>query len=186
MIVIGWDPGTSNLGFGVLDLGPSHARCLAHGNVGESSDFGVSRQLDLLATKIDGLMNDHEPDVMGYEDQAGVEVGMQRAGEGSNWSSRRLHEVTGMLRMAARCSLSEPIPLYVPQPRTIKVAVLGKGRGGCDKKAIQAWVNHMFGIKATTHAADAIGAAIAAARYHRLAEAKKRGRLAMSSQAVLR
>ena len=174
MIAIGWDPGTANLGFGVLDLGPSWSRCLAHGNVGESSDRGIDAQLNALSRKIDQIMNEWTPEVMAYEDQAGVEVAMQRDGTGSNYSSRRLHEVTGMLRHAANTALSEPIPLYVPQPRTIKVAVLGKGHGGADKKAIQRWIDRMFGIQSTSHGADAIGAAIAAVRYHRLAVASQR------------
>jgi Holliday junction resolvasome RuvABC endonuclease subunit len=174
LIVIGWDPGTSNLGFGVLDLGTSHARCLAHGNVGQSSARGVPEQLDALAAKIDELMNRWTPEVMGYEDQAGVEVAMQRDGTGLNYSSRRLHEVTGMLRYAARCSLTEPIPLYVPQPRSVKVAVLGRGHGGADKKSIQKWINRMFGVDANSHAADAIGVAVAAVRYHRVALAGRR------------
>lgn len=175
MIAIGWDPGTSNLGYGVLDLGPSYARCLAHGNVGESKVSTVHEQLNALSLRIDELMNRWTPEVMGYEDQAGVEVAMQRDGTGSNYSSRRLHEVTGMLRHAANTGLAEPIPLYVPQPRTIKVAVLGKGHGGADKKAVQRWIDRMFGIKSNQHGADAIGAAIAAVRYHRLECAKRRG-----------
>lgn len=174
MIVIGWDPGTSNLGFGVLDLGPSHARCLAHGNVGQGSAHGPQAQLNALASKIDQIMQEHCPDLMAYEDQAGVEVAMQRDGTGSNYSSRRLHEVTGMLRYAARCALSEPIPLYVPQPRSIKVAVLGRGHGGADKKSVQRWIDRMFGIVSSSHAADAIGAAITAARMHRVELASRR------------
>jgi Holliday junction resolvasome RuvABC endonuclease subunit len=174
LIVIGWDPGTSNLGYGVLDLGPSHARCLAHGNVGEGSADGVGTQLDALAHRIDRILNTYEPDVVAYEDQAGVEVAMQRDGTGSNYSSRRLHEVCGMLRFAARCALSEPVPLYIGQPRSIKVAVLGRGHGGADKKAIQAWIDRMFGIKSTQHGADAIGAAIFGSKAHRIETAKKR------------
>jgi crossover junction endodeoxyribonuclease RuvC len=174
LIVIGWDPGTANLGFGVLDLGTSHSRCLAHGNVGQSSLKGIDAQLNALSRTIDELMNRWTPEVMGYEDQAGVEVAMQRDGTGSNYSSRRLHEVTGMLRHAANTALAEPIPLYTPQPRTIKVAVLGRGHGGADKKSVQRWIERMFGIKADSHGADALGAAITAVRYHRLELAKRR------------
>jgi crossover junction endodeoxyribonuclease RuvC len=174
LIAIGWDPGTANLGYGVLDLGPSHARCLAHGNVGQSSERGVDEQLDSLASQIDALMNRWTPELMGYEDQAGVEVAMQRDGTGSNYSSRRLHEVTGMLRFAARCSLAEPIPLYVTQPRSIKVAVLGRGHGGADKKAVQRWIDRMFGIKSNQHGADALGAALAGVRRHRVELATRR------------
>lgn len=174
MIAIGWDPGTANLGFGVLDLGPAHTRCLAHGNVGASSARGINEQLDELAATIDEIMNRWTPEVMGYEDQAGVEVAMQRDGTGSNYSSRRLHEVTGMLRYAARCSLTEPIPLYIPQPRSVKVAVLGRGHGGADKKSVQRWIERMLGIKADSHGADALGVAIAAVRIHRVEQAKRR------------
>ncbi len=177
--MLGWDPGTAHLGYGVLDLSPTRSRAIAYGELGEGLPERMADKLDELALRIDKVMNTHCPDVLVYENQAGVEVAMQRDGEGSNFSSRALHEVCGMLRFAARCSLDEPIPCYDPQPRSIKVALLGRGHGGADKKAIQWGVERLFGVRAGQHAADALAAAVCGARIHRLTTAKHRSTAAL-------
>jgi Holliday junction resolvasome RuvABC endonuclease subunit len=163
-----------HLGYGVLDLAPTRSRAVAYGVLGDGLPERPADKLDELALRIDRVMNTHCPDVVAYEDQAGVEVAMQRDGEGSNYSSRRLHEVTGMLRFAARCTLDAPLPCYCPQPRTIKVALLGKGYGKAEKKSVQWGVERLFGVRASSHVCDAIATAVCGARMHRLAMAKLR------------
>ncbi len=158
----------------MLELSATRSRALAYGELGEGLPERMQDKLDELARRIDTVMNTHCPDVLVYENQAGVEVAMQRDGEGSNYSSRALHEVCGMLRFAARCALAEPIPCYDPQPRSIKVALLGRGHGGADKKAIQWGVERLLGVRAGQHAADALATAICGSRLHRLATAKLR------------
>lgn len=147
---------------------------MAYGELGSGLPERMQDKLDELAIRIDRVMNTHCPDVLAYENQAGVEVAMQREGEGSNFASRALHEVCGMLRFAARCSLEEPIPCYDPQPRSIKVALLGRGHGGAGKKSIQWAIERLFGVRASQHAADALATGVCAARLHRLALAKHR------------
>lgn len=158
----------------MLELAATRSRALAYGELGDALPADMSDKLDELALRIDRVMNTHCPDVLVYENQAGVEVAMQREGKGSNYSSRALHEVCGMLRFAARCALDEPIPCYSPQPRSIKVALLGSGHGGADKKAIQWGIERLFGVRAGQHAADALASAVCGARIHRLALAKRR------------
>lgn len=138
-------------------------------------------KLDELALRIDRVMNTHCPDVLVYENQAGVEVAMQREGEGSNYSSRALHEVCGMLRFAARCSLDEPIPCYDPQPQSIKVALLGRGHGHADKKAVQWGIERLFGVRGGQHVADALASAVCGARIHRVAALRSRSAAALIS-----
>ncbi len=177
MIALGWDPGfaAGALGYGVVELSPTRSRSIAHGTLGSlGSDETAADRLDELAFAIDGIMNTHCPDVVGYEDQTGVVVGMERAGQRAGWALRRIHEVTGMLRMAARCALSDSIPLYTPQPRTIRLAVLGKGHGKPGKAGVQWAVQRLFGVQTNSHACDAIACAVAAARMHRIATAQRR------------
>lgn len=174
LIILGWDPGVKFLGYGVLALEATRSRCLAHGVLGTGmDDASPAERLDALATGIDGLMNTWTPDVTGYEDQTGVNIAMERAGK-SNAFSRRIHEVTGMIRMGARCSLAEPVPVYSHQPRVIKIALLGKGHGNATKDEIKWGVDRLFGVKTNQHAADAIACAVASARSHRVAMATRR------------
>ena len=169
MIYLGWDPGLRFLGWGVLDLGPSSSRALGHGVLGEASDRPWNDRLDELAGGIDEIMNRFLPDVVAYEDQAGVEVAMQRDGEGTNYSSRRLHEVCGMIRFAARAALSEPVPCYCAQPRSVKVALLGSGHGSAEKSQVQRAVRMLFGVQTNQHACDALAVAVCGSRMHRRA-----------------
>ena len=163
-----------HLGYGVIDLAPTRSRAVAYGELGQGLPVEPAAKLDELALRIDRVMNTHCPDVLSYENQQGVEVAMQRDGTGSNFHSRLLHEVSGMLRFAARCSLDEPIPCYSPQPRSIKVALLGKGHASADKKAVQRGVEMLFGVRASSHVCDAIATAVCGARQHRVAMATRR------------
>lgn len=169
--IIAFDPGVAHLGYGLLEVSPMRLRVLAHGDVGEASvkDERVERRLDRLASTIDGLFNTWLPDVCGYENQSGVEVAMQAAGL-SNYDSRRVHEVTGMIRCSARTALAEPLPVFVPSPRTIKVATLGKGCGGADKAQVRRGIKRLLGVTCGEHAADALACSIATLRQFRLAE----------------
>lgn len=166
--------GTTHLGYGVIDLQPTRSRAVAYGELGQGLPVEPADKLDELALRIDRVMNTHCPDVLAYENQQGVEVAMQRGGSGTNFHSRLLHEVSGMLRFAARCSLDEPLPCYAPQPRSIKVALLGKGHGSASKQEVQRAILVLFGVQTTQHAADAIATAVCGARLHRLALAKRR------------
>jgi Holliday junction resolvasome RuvABC endonuclease subunit len=174
MIALGWDPGVKYLAYGVVDLGPTRSRCLANGIIGDKlGDMPISERLDEMSFAIDGILNTWMPDVCGYEDQTGVSIAMEAAGK-SNVKSRRIHEVVGMIRFAARCSLSDAVPVYSVQPRSMKIGLLGKGHSQASKEQVQWAVERFFGVKTNQHAADAIGIAVVSARLDRLASAQRR------------
>jgi Holliday junction resolvasome RuvABC endonuclease subunit len=180
VISLGWDPGVKYLGYGVLELGPTRSRCLAHGVLGaDLGDMPAQERLDELAFAVDGIMNTWLPDVCAFEDQTGVSIAMEAAGK-SNVHSRRIHEVVGMLRFAARCSLDVAVPIYSVQPRSMKIGLMGKGHGQATKKDVQWAVDRLFAVQSNQHACDAIGIAVVAPRLHRQAVAVRR----MSAQAT--
>lgn len=173
MICLGFDPGTSHLAYGVVEMGAVRAKVIAHGILGTRGCTPADK-MDELAYAIDGVFNTHCPDVIGYESQRGVSAYMEQQGTGSNWFSRQIHEVTGMLRFAARCALDTAVPLYTPEPSTIKVGLLGKGNGRAEKAKIVQGVKRIFGIQASSHVCDAIAVAITVSRMHRLELRKRR------------
>ena len=178
MKVLFWDPGLSHLGWAVIEIGTARSRVLGSGVLGErNSERHWTERLDELASGILDVFERWLPDVAGYEDQSGVEVAMQRDGTGTNYSSRRLHEVCGMLRFAARCALDQALPCYCLQPRSIKVALLGKGHADATKDQVQRAVKVLFGVVGNQHECDAIAGAVAAGRAHRM-ELSKRQRSA--------
>lgn len=187
MISIGWDPGLATLAFGVLDLQPASTRVLEYGDIGEAdAALSYAERLNRICVKVDRVMNRWCPDVMGIEAQAGVHVGKDREGQPAHVSLRYVHAVTGILRMAAITSLDEPIPVYEPQPVSVKVALLGRGHGHAEKDAIKRGVERLFGIKrCSAHAADALAVAVCTVRVHRVAERTARAR-EVRQQALLR
>lgn len=180
MIALGFDPGLATLGFGVLDLQPTSTRVLEYGDIGEAdADLPHGERLNRICAKVDRILNRHCPDIMAIEAQAGVHVGKDREGQQAHISLRYVHAVTGILRMAAVSSLAEAIPVYEPQPTTIKVALLGRGHGHAEKEAIKRGVQRLFGIaRCSSHAADALAVAVCGVRMHRIAERTARARQA--------
>lgn len=171
MIILGWDPGLATLGFGVLESLPASTRVLDHGDIGEPADADIGERLNRICIAVDHIMNKYCPDAMGIEAQAGVHTGKDREGQPTHISLRYVHAVTGILRMAGCTALAEPIPIYEPQPSSIKLALLGRGSGHAEKDQIKAGVQRLFGVKrCNSHEADAIAVAVCALKLHRAAE----------------
>ena len=170
MISVGFDPGFAFLGCGVIESTASTTRVLHHETFKTTSKESAEARLDAIADYIGDILEQFKPHVIGYENQAGVEVGMQRMREkepdkaGSNYSSRRVHEVSGIIRCGARFY---NLPCYCLAPNTIKLAVLGKGGGRAKKQRMKDAVRTFFQVVASEHAADAIAVGIGAMRAHR-------------------
>jgi crossover junction endodeoxyribonuclease RuvC len=179
MIIVGWDPGLATLGFGVLESLSASTRVLDHGDIGEPADLDIDERLNRICRSVDHIMNKYCPDAMGIEAQAGVHTGKDREGQPAHISLRYVHAVTGILRMAGNTALAEAIPIYEPQPSSIKVALLGHGNGFAEKKQIREGVQRLFGVKrCNSHAADAIATSVCALKLHRAAERVARARAA--------
>lgn len=175
MIALGWDPGVATLAWAALDLQPTRTRVAGHGVIGvpsgDAPDEGA--RLDALAARIADVTEHTLPDVVGYEYQLGAHVGIERDGGGQYATAalRLVHDVTGMIRFAARVLFEAPLPVYRIQPQTAKVALLGKGNRTAEKAAVQAAVRRMFGVAASSHESDAVAIAVATVRQHRRAAA---------------
>jgi crossover junction endodeoxyribonuclease RuvC len=172
VIIIGIDPGFAFVGVGVIELLPTSTRVIHHETFASRSKDEDTCRLDGIAEHLLDLLEQHEPDALGYENQAWVDHAVRKGdlkhdGEEVkvNASSRRVHEVSGIIRCAARCF---DIPVYCLASSTMKVAILGKGgsrqRG---KQPVKDRVRMLFGVKCSEHAADAIAIAIGTGVRHR-------------------
>jgi Holliday junction resolvasome RuvABC endonuclease subunit len=141
-------------------------------------------RMDLICDRVLELLELHKPEVMGYENQAGVEAGKAKlmledpTKVHSNASSRRVHEVVGALRCAARI---HRLPCYEVAPATVKVSLLGKGGGRGSKAQVKQAVSRMLGVSCSEHAADALAVAVATGRRHAIELAKQRAALGLIS-----
>lgn len=165
VIAIGTDPGFANFGLGVLEVTATSSRVLHHETFKTFPKDDDDHRLELISDRLLDLIEEFNPAVMGFEDQAGVEVAMQRNEEGTNYSSRRVHEVVGIIRCAARFYR---LPLYRNAPSTVKVAVMGKGGGRAKKARMIEVVSAIFGLHGCSeHGADAVAVAVCTVRKHR-------------------
>ena len=171
MIIIGIDPGFAFLGVGVIELLPTSTRVVHHETFATRSKDDDTDRLDTIAEHVLDLLEQFEPCALGYENQAGVEVAAHRPlSDGTPrdvWTSaasRRVHEVSGIIRCAARCY---NLPVYCLAPNTVKVAILGKGGGRKKKAVVKDRVRAIFGIVCSEHAADALAIAIGTGVRHR-------------------
>jgi crossover junction endodeoxyribonuclease RuvC len=170
VIIIGIDPGFAFLGVGVIELLPTSTRVLHHETFITRPKDDDTDRLDTIAEHLLDLLEQFDPAAVGYENQAGVEVAankrsLEKQTVGSNASSRRVHEVSGIIRCAARCF---DLPVYCLAPSTVKVALLGKGGGRQKKAAVKDRVRTIFGVAGCSeHAADALAVAIGTGVRHR-------------------
>lgn len=71
MIILGLDPGTARLGWGVIDTGDRHdvskATCIAYGCLTTDKSQTDSQRLVALANGLETLMKQYTPDVVGVE-----------------------------------------------------------------------------------------------------------------------
>lgn len=170
MIIAGFDPGFAFLGAAIIQLLPTSTRILHHATITTESKESDEARLDALAERVLDLVDHYDPVAIGYENQAGVEAAAHRRrldAETDVWtnaSSRRVHEVSGIIRCAAACYR---LPCYCLAPNTVKVAILGKGGGRKKKDAVKARVRAIFGVQCSEHVADALAVAVGTAVRHR-------------------
>lgn len=167
MIGLGIDPGFAAVGLGVLSFSATATRVLHHETFRtESRRKGDdAERLSLIADHLLDVIEEYSPAFVAYEDQALVAVGKARQGLPVTMSSQRVHEVSGIIRCAARCY---DLPVYCYQPSSVKVGVLGKGGGRAKKARMIEAVRAIFHVQGCSeHVADAIAATVCGAREHR-------------------
>lgn len=157
MIILGLDPGTAILGWGIIDTGQNHnlnqAKCLAYGCLKTDPSMTDSQRLLALANGLETLFSQYMPDLVAVEklfffsNQKTVMTVSQARG------------VILMLVEKHGLGLAEYTPLQVKQALT--------GYGRADKNQIQQMVKillKMTEVVKPDDAADALAIAITAAQ----------------------
>ena len=144
MIVLGIDPGTAIMGYGVIDYQNSKHKPLAYGVLRTSKDDAAEYRLERLFYGVSELLEKHQPDIMAVEElffnqnvTTAITVGQAR-GVALLAASRKKVKVT------------EYTPLQVKQ------AVVGYGRAEKQHKPLA------YGVLRTSKddAADALAIAV--------------------------
>jgi crossover junction endodeoxyribonuclease RuvC len=149
MRVIGIDPGSETLGWGVVDGIGSRYVLVGYGTVKSNPRHDFSRRLLNIYNAVAELMAEHSPDVLSVEDTFyAVNVGV----------ALKLGQVRGTMLLLAE---QRGIEIAEYAPRLVKRTVVGYGNA--EKHQVQHMVKVLLGMNTlpTPHdAADALAIAI--------------------------
>jgi crossover junction endodeoxyribonuclease RuvC len=156
VIVLGIDPGTAALGYGIVERTGSRLREVDHGCLDTSPDLGLPERLLAIHSLIDELLSLHQPHLLGIERlffsrnvQTAFAVGQAR----------------GVVLLAAA---QHGTPVREATPNEVKSAITGYG--AADKEQVQRMVQLVLGMTEVPRpddAADALAIATWAANVER-------------------
>ncbi len=156
MRILGIDPGTGRLGFGVIDVYKGKLTFVDAGIVTTPAHTPTNERLEDIFDSITGIISELKPDVMAIEKlffARNVTTAMSVA------------EARGVVLLAGQ---KAKIPIEEYTPLQIKQSITGYGKA--DKKQMQEMVRLQLGLKTVPKpddAADALAAAIMCAAIHR-------------------
>jgi crossover junction endodeoxyribonuclease RuvC len=142
--VLGIDPGTAALGYGIVERTGGRLREVDHGCLTTSPDLSLPERLLAIHTLVDELLELHEPDLMGVERlffsrnvQTALGVGQAR----------------GVVLLAAA---QHGTPVREATPSEVKSAIAGYG--AADKAQVQRMVQLVLGMSELPRPDDAADA----------------------------
>lgn len=152
--ILGIDPGSRRLGYGIIDVRGPDCRCVTHGRI-EVDGLPMAARLARIREGVRALVLEHSPGEVAIE-----KVFVNRNIE----SALKL----GQARGAALSALGEfEIAEYAP--RAIKLATVGSG--GADKLQVAHMMRTLLNVEGrlTSDAADALAVALCHAQQRKLA-----------------
>lgn len=150
-IIIGIDPGTNVMGYGILGVKGKKPSMIAMGVIRLSKLEDHYMRLRRIYDRVQGLVDQYLPD----------EMAVEAPFFGKNVQSMlKLGRAQGVAIAAA---LSRDVPIHEYEPRKIKMAITGNG--GASKEQVQELLKRILTIPAESilpelDATDALGAAL--------------------------
>jgi crossover junction endodeoxyribonuclease RuvC len=144
VIVLGIDPGTAALGYGIVERTGSRLREVDHGCLVTSPDLSLPERLLAIHSLVDELLSLHQPHLLGIERlffsrnvQTAFAVGQAR----------------GVVLLAAA---QHGVPVREATPNEVKSAIAGYG--AADKEQVQRMVQLVLGMSERPRPDDAADA----------------------------
>lgn len=150
MRILGIDPGTGILGFGIIDIGPSNKMILVDGGVIRTPvKQADSERLKTIYDELSEVINQYKPEVMSVEKLFFAQ---------NVTTAMSVSQARGVVLL---CGVQNGMELFEYTPLQIKQALTGYGRA--DKKQMQEMVKvvlRLSEIPKPDDCADALAAAI--------------------------
>jgi crossover junction endodeoxyribonuclease RuvC len=156
MIVLGIDPGTASLGYGVVERKGGRLRMVEGGTFHTKPDASLPKRLLLIHGHLDELIALHKPNLVAVE---------RLYFSGNAQTAFAVGQARGVVLLAAA---QAEIPVREATPSEVKMAVTGHGRA--EKDQVGRMVAVCLGLAAPPHpddTADALAVAIWAANSER-------------------
>lgn len=150
-IILGIDPGTHRMGYGVISISGRKTRYIDCGVV-ETRSVTTGERLLTLYKELSKIIDKHKPEAVGIEKLFFAK---------NQKTAMSVAEARGIALLAAA---EAKVPILEVSPTTVKQYVTGYG--GADKKAMIKMVKIVLGLEkleVLDDATDALGIAIAAA-----------------------
>jgi crossover junction endodeoxyribonuclease RuvC len=140
-IILGIDPGTTIMGFGIIGINGNTLELLSLGVLKLAKVEGHALKLKNIFEQTFSLIEKYHPD----------EFAIEAPFYGKNVQSMlKLGRAQGVAIAAA---LSRSIPVFEYSPRKIKQSITGKG--GASKEQVASMLQHLFSIKEMPDSLDA-------------------------------
>jgi len=164
----GFDSGLTP-GLAVIRRLPNAYELVFHKKIKTDTTARLIERIRQIHAVLGPALREYMPVFFAIEEQMGVQVGKRRQHvEGGEAAMNANNAKTvGTQFLAAECALCYGIACDFFQPRSAKVALLGKGGGKAEKKDIQARVLLLTGLKVNQDEADATALAILASQRSR-------------------
>lgn len=157
MIILGIDPGTAIMGYGLIEQKGNHLRALTYSSWRTPAHTPLAERLLMLYKLIDPFLREHRPDQLAVE-----ELFFNR----NTTTALSVGHARGVVLLA---SAQQGIPVYEYTPLQVKQAVVGYGRA--EKKQVQQMVKGLLRldeIPRPDDTADALALAICHAHSYAL------------------
>lgn len=149
MIILGIDPGTAIMGYGIIEKKGNKLTALTYGSWRTTAQTCLAERLLHLYTCLQELLSDNNPDEVAVE-----ELFFNR----NTTTALSIGHARGVVLLSAA---QRGIPVYEYTPLQVKQAVAGYGKA--DKKQVQQMVKVLLGLREIPKpddTADALAAAI--------------------------
>jgi crossover junction endodeoxyribonuclease RuvC len=154
MIILGVDPGTATMGYGILEKSGNRFRALAYGALETPKTMPAHERLRELYRGVCALCESYQPDALATE---------QLLFQTNRRTAIAVARAAGVALLAAA---EQGIEWREYTPLQVKQAVTGYG--GADKKQVQTMVQRLLGLETLPKpddAADALAIAICHAHH---------------------
>lgn len=152
MIIIGIDPGTAKLGYGVVSKIRNRLRCLGYGLIKTNPSLTPAERLKKLYNELNKLIKKYRPNILAVENIYFFK---------NLKTAMPVSQAKGVILLTAA---KKKIPVYEFTPLEMKMAVVGYGRA--EKQQVQKMIKILLNLKEIPKpddAADALGIAICCA-----------------------